>query len=116
MDDNFAISGFVRRRSYRIRQDCAGFSNGSRGMEGDQHVTSNSGISVDPPGSSYTSLSVKHAELIKAQFLLQATAQRYAGFAGPHDDDRNICVGVFVVSIDDMNGIGEMCHECVRDM
>lgn len=89
---------------------------GQGGMEGDQHVTSNSGISVDPPGSSYTSLSVKHAELIKAQFLLQATAQRYAGFAGPHDDDRNICVGVFVVSIDDMNGIGDMCHEYVRDM
>ena len=78
---------------------------------GDVHVTSDSRISVDPPCPSDTSLSVKHTELIKAQFLLQATSQRNARFSGAHDDDRIVSVGIFVVSIDDVNSIREICHE-----
>ena len=80
-------------------------------VEGDQHITGNSGISVDPPRPAYAGLSVKHAELIKAEFVLQATGHGYAGFASADDDNGIIRVGIFVISIDSPNGIREMGHE-----
>ena len=81
---------------------------GGRGR--DIHITSNARISVDPPRSSQTRLSVKHAELIKAQFLLQATCQRNARFSSTHDDDGVVGIGIFIISIDKINRIREICN------
>ena len=81
-----------------------------RAVEGDVHITSNSRISVDPPRPSHTRLSFEHAELIKAEFLLQTTSQGNAGFPSADDDDGVVSVGILIISVDDMNRIREICH------
>ena len=78
--------------------------------EGDVHITRNSRISVDPPRPSQTRLSFKYAELIKAEFLLQATSQGNAGFPRADDDDGVVSVGILIISVDDMNRIRDVCH------
>ena len=99
-----------KRRSYRTRQGCAGFSKCGVQAEGDVHITRNSRISVDPPGPSQTRLSFKYAELIKAEFLLQATSQGNAGFPSADDDDGVVSVGILIISVGDMNRIRDIRH------
>ena len=65
----------------------------------DSHVTSNSWISVDPPGSANARLSVYYTELIKTKDLLQTTSHSNSRFASANDKNRIISVGVGIVAI-----------------
>ena len=100
----------AKRRSYKRLPHCTGLSTCRIALAGDVHITSNSRIPVDPPGASDASLPVEQAELIEAEFLLQATCHGNARFASAEDDDGIVSIGIFIISVNDMNRIREVCH------
>lgn len=67
------------------------------------HVTSNAWVSVYPPSSSNSSLSVKDSELIKSKLLFEPAAHGNAGLSSTHNYHRVVSIGIFFVTIDPPN-------------
>ena len=64
------------------------------------HVTSNAWVSVYPPSSSNSGLSLKDSELIESKLLFEPAAHGNARLSGTHNYHRVVGIGIFFVTID----------------
>lgn len=67
------------------------------------HIAGNSRVSINPPSTPDTRLSVEDTELIKTQGFLQPAAGSNTGLASPDDDDGVIRMGIFPIRMAFMN-------------
>lgn len=109
--------GLARRRSCRIQQ---GLHDVSAWLLVDEsrclHIAGNTRITIDPPCSSKTSLSIEYSELIEAQLLLQSTAQSNARLSSANDNDWIVGVCILLISFNDVDGIREVRHTAKGDI
>jgi hypothetical protein len=63
------------------------------------HITGHSGISVYPPGSADSCLTVEYSKLVKAEDLLQTTTHSNTTLPRANDGNRVICIAPWIVPI-----------------
>ena len=64
------------------------------------HIASNTGVSINPPGTSDARLTIKDAELVEAQLLFQSASHRNARLACANDRHGYISNGIFIIAIE----------------
>ena len=64
------------------------------------HVTSNAWVSVYPPSSSNSSLSLEDSKLIESKLFFEPAAHSNAGLSSTHNYHRVVGISIFFVTID----------------
>ena len=70
-------------------------------------LPSDTGVPIDPPGSSNACLPIEYAKLIKSKLLLQLAGHSNARCACTDDDDGVIGVGIFLVTVNTSYRFGD---------
>lgn len=70
-------------------------------------LPSDTGVPIDPPGSSNACLPIEYAKLIKSKLLLQLAGHSNARCACTDNDDGVICVGILLIAIDPSYRFGD---------
>jgi hypothetical protein len=78
------------------------------------NVPGHTGIPIDPPSSSNTSLAVEDPELIKTKLVLQLASGSNAGSSSSNNDNGIICICIIVVSIHSANSFPHLESDRIR--